>query len=71
MVTMVGNQTDFIDAVKKLLELEYDAVEAYESAINRIESENYKAMLINFKKDHDLPNEKYMDKDEIIKMIDI
>ncbi len=35
MVTKVGIQSEFADAAKDLLELEYDALEAYETAIKR------------------------------------
>ena len=30
MVTMVGTQSDLIAAIKDLIELDYDAVEAYD-----------------------------------------
>jgi rubrerythrin len=52
MTTLVGTQKDFLDAITALLELEYDVVEAYETAINRIESEDYKKHLEEFKQDH-------------------
>ena len=48
----MGTQTDFTDAVKELIELEFDAVEAYEAALNRIESSVYKQKLAEFKEDH-------------------
>lgn len=53
MTTFVGSQKHFIDAIKSLLELDYDAVKAYEAAINRIENTSYKAKLSEFKKDHE------------------
>ena len=53
MVTKVGLQKDFIKALKDLIELDYDAVEAYEAAINRIENEEYKNSLKKFKGDHE------------------
>jgi len=53
MTTFVGTQTNFSDAVKELLELEYDAKEAYEAAINRVESLDYKQKLEEFKADHE------------------
>jgi rubrerythrin len=53
MVTLVGTQEDFGAALKDLLELDYDAVEAYEAAINRIESQVYKDQLNIFKADHE------------------
>jgi rubrerythrin len=53
MVTIVGLQASFKNAVIDLIELEYDAVEAYEAAINRLENQNYKTKLQEFKADHD------------------
>lgn len=52
MVTMVGKQEDFADALFALCELDYDAIGAYEAAINRIENESYKQKLTEFKNDH-------------------
>lgn len=52
MVTLVGTQTKFQDALYELCELDYDAVEAYDAAINRLKNEDYKAKLREFKKDH-------------------
>lgn len=53
MVTRVGAQTNFTDAMKELLELEYDALEAYKAAINRVKNENYKAKLQEYQSDHE------------------
>ena len=53
MVTMVGMQGDFSSALKDLIELDYDAVEAYEAAINRLDNEDYKKALTEFKQDHE------------------
>ena len=52
MVTFVGTQTDFGSALNDLIELEYDVIEAYEAAINRLDSEEYKGQLELFKQDH-------------------
>lgn len=52
MTTLVGTQTRFEDALYQLCELDYDAAEAYEAAINRIENSAYKSRLTNFKLDH-------------------
>ena len=52
MVTMVGMQDDFGLALKDLLELEYDAVEAYEAAIKRLDNEEYKMSVTSFTQDH-------------------
>ena len=53
MVTIVGMQGDFASALKDLVELDYDAVEAYEAAINRLDDEEYKDVLKTFKEDHE------------------
>lgn len=53
MVTTVGLETDFITAIKDLIELDYDAIAAYEAAIERIDSEDYKNTLSSFKRDHE------------------
>ncbi len=52
MVTMVGKQTHFTNALQELLELDYDAIEAYEMAINKIENNQFKSKLNDFKMDH-------------------
>lgn len=53
MVTMVGTQTNFIDAVYALIELDYDAAEAYQAAIDRLDNQDYKLALAKFKADHE------------------
>lgn len=53
MVTLVGTQKHFTDAVKELLELDYDAKEAYEAAINRLDNHEYKSQMEKFKNDHE------------------
>ena len=52
MVTKVGLQTDFIAALKDLLELDYDAVEAYSVAIDKLENKDYATTLAHFREDH-------------------
>lgn len=52
MVTFTGTQTKLTDAIIDLVELEYDAVEAYEAAIERIENIVYKTQLRSFRDDH-------------------
>lgn len=53
MSTLVGTQVNFADALRELIELDYDAIEAYEAAINRLEKESFKDKLKEFKKDHE------------------
>lgn len=53
MVTKVGLQDDLFAAVVDLIELDYDAVEAYEAAIDRVDNETYRSKLESFKGDHE------------------
>ncbi len=53
MVTFVGTQEDFTQALKELIELEYAATDSYEAAIDRLENPAYKTKLNEFKKDHE------------------
>jgi len=53
MATLVGTQSSIVDAIQDLVELDYDAVEAYAAAIKRIDNESYKAQLREFKADHE------------------
>jgi len=52
MATMVGTQKSFTQAIKELVELDYDALGAYESAINNLENSEYKKKFEEFKLDH-------------------
>lgn len=49
---MVGIQKDFGDALKDLLELEFDALEAYNESIKRLENSEYKQQMSDFRDDH-------------------
>jgi uncharacterized protein (TIGR02284 family) len=53
MVTLVGTQTETLDALKDLVELDFDAIEAYKEAIERLENESYKDKFRSFQKDHE------------------
>ncbi len=53
MATMVGTQHDFASATISLLELEYDALEAYTKAIDKLENNDYKNKLREFAGDHE------------------
>jgi rubrerythrin len=52
MITKAGSQTDFSEALQTLVELDYDAVEAYDAAIERLKNLEHKAVLQGFRKDH-------------------
>lgn len=53
MATLVGTQSDFTKVIKELIELDYDAVEAYETAISRLKNTGYKEYMQKFKNDHE------------------
>jgi hypothetical protein len=53
MVTFVGNREDFAAALKELVELDYAAVDAYETAIERVDNLAFLAKLGEFKQDHE------------------
>jgi uncharacterized protein (TIGR02284 family) len=50
--TLVGTQESFIAALKELLELDYDAVEAYNTAIDKVKHREFKKKMIEFRNDH-------------------
>jgi rubrerythrin len=52
MATMVGTQKSFTQAIKELVELDYDTLGAYESAINNLENPEYNKKFEEFKLDH-------------------
>lgn len=52
MATMVGNQDSLIGLLKQLTELEYDAIEAYKVAVDRLEDVGGKRQLGTFMADH-------------------
>lgn len=52
MTTFVGTQAHFEKALESLIELDYDAVEAYDAAIDRLENDKYRKKMIEFKDDH-------------------
>lgn len=53
MATLVGLQGNYAEALKELLELDYDAAEAYRAAIARVDDASYKMKLEEFLKDHE------------------
>jgi uncharacterized protein (TIGR02284 family) len=53
MATLVGTQKKLVDALDALLELDYDAIEAYEAAIARLKDASDKAQLGAFMADHE------------------
>jgi uncharacterized protein (TIGR02284 family) len=50
---MVGLDSDFQEVVCDLIELDYDAIAAYQTAIERLENSAFKAKLGEFLRDHE------------------
>jgi uncharacterized protein (TIGR02284 family) len=50
---VVGSASDVIDMLNDLIQLDYDAIQAYEAAIPRIDNSDHQAQLAAFKDDHD------------------
>lgn len=53
MTTFVGKQNNFNDVLKELIELDYDSIKTYETAIERLDNESYRAQLEAFKADYE------------------
>jgi rubrerythrin len=53
MATMVGQHGDLNTVLRQLVALDYDAVEAYRAAIERLNDVEAKAALSGFMKDHE------------------
>jgi uncharacterized protein (TIGR02284 family) len=53
MATMIGSESDPIHMLKNLVQLDYDAVLAYEEAIDRVDDVVTKRKLGEFKSDHE------------------
>ncbi len=51
--TYVGMQSSLPDAIRDLMELDYDMVDTYTEAISRIQNENYRKVLCDFRADHE------------------
>lgn len=52
MSTEIGAQRSFVDAIKKLIELEYDSIGVYKVTMANLESFKYKDKFYEFKNDH-------------------
>jgi rubrerythrin len=52
MTTLVGMQTDLNSLLKNLVELDFDAIQAYDAAIARLKSPVYQNRLAAFREDH-------------------
>ena len=52
MVTLVGTETDFVEMLCNLVQLDLDAMEAYDAAMARVQKAEYREQLEAFKGDH-------------------
>ena len=52
MVTFTGTQHELTEAIIDLILLEYDAVEAYKAAVERLENKTFRSKLQEFQSDH-------------------
>jgi uncharacterized protein (TIGR02284 family) len=52
MVTTVGTETTIESLLEDLVQLDYDAADAYEAAINRLQEARFRDRLREFKGDH-------------------
>jgi uncharacterized protein (TIGR02284 family) len=52
MVTTIGTESSVESLLEDLVQLDYDAAAAYQSAIDRLENERWRASLAQFKEDH-------------------
>ncbi len=52
MTTTVGTETTLESLLEDLVQLDYDAADAYQAAIDRLENSSYRTRLTEFKRDH-------------------
>jgi bacterioferritin (cytochrome b1) len=52
MTTTVGTENTLEDLLEDLIQLDYEAADAYQAAIDRIENSSYRTALAEFKRDH-------------------
>lgn len=53
MATRIGTEENSITMLEHLIALDYDAIEAYDAAIQRLESERFRQQLVEFRQDHE------------------
>jgi len=52
MVTTVGTETDIVSLLTDLVQLDFDAADAYQAAIDRLDNPDWRATLTRFREDH-------------------
>jgi uncharacterized protein (TIGR02284 family) len=53
VATTIGTERELSEALNNLIALDFDAIEAYEAAINRLDNATYAEQLRQFKGDHE------------------
>jgi uncharacterized protein (TIGR02284 family) len=53
MATLIGKETNIVDLLIHLMELDYDVIAAYMIAVDRLEHPGYKARMREFLADHE------------------
>jgi uncharacterized protein (TIGR02284 family) len=53
MATTIGKETNLVDMLNHLIELDFDAVSAYQAAIDRLDDQQGKTKLREFMQDHE------------------
>lgn len=53
MATFVGTQKSLVTVIEELIKLDYDAIEAYRTAISRLKNADAKSALTEFMHDHE------------------
>lgn len=53
MATRVGTESNPVEMLEHLMALDYDAIEAYNAAVERLENDQWKAQLATFRQDHE------------------
>lgn len=52
MATTIGTESALDDLLSDLIQLDYDAADAYQAAIDRLQNHSYRTSLAAFKQDH-------------------
>ena len=53
MATRIGTEDNPVEMLEHLMALDFDAIEAYNAAIERLENDQWKAQLATFRSDHE------------------
>jgi uncharacterized protein (TIGR02284 family) len=53
MATTIGTESDLVEALKNLIELDFNAIEAYEAAVERLDDATTRQTMMAFMADHE------------------